>query len=145
MTVEEVPICRRKEIIRDCFADDEIFLEKYHENAGMGLTSCVDRTFKYFNSLGKFTMYAIKKGKEIVAYFGKEINNGLCIMTGFLIKTKYRTKEFILYFWEVVKSKMNTDDVFTAVFKNNDKAISFLSKKGTVCAESDDALMFKIL
>lgn len=145
MKVEIVPICRREEMLRDMFSEDKALIETYHIDAGKGIESCVKRTFDDMKKFSEYSVHAIENGEGRIAYFGREIVGGLLFMTGFHIKTKYRTKEFISYFWEMVKRYVGPENVFTSVYKKNSRAVDFLLKNGEIVFETTNTLTFKIL
>jgi hypothetical protein len=55
----------------------------------------------------------------------------------FGINKKYRKKEILIDWWSSVRSLMGKN-FFTALYKNNERAINFLVKQGMVATEYED-------
>lgn len=146
MTVEKIDLKNCHPIILDLFREDEDLVNKHHIIAGAGLEACAKRTANDMVEFakGSYEMYVIKDEEEIVAYFGKEEVRSRVFMTGFYVKIKYRTKEFISYFWHTVGSVISERPVYSCIYANNTKAADFLSKKGTIVLQTEEVLTFKI-
>lgn len=135
MTTEEVT--SYKTIISECFESDPELIEKWHIEAGSSLENCINRTF---NDLNKFnvTFYKLNIDNKLVGYFGVEGNS---FLTGFFLKPEFRTKKYILEFWNIVDSKFD-NSYMIGIFQKNQRASAFLRKKASSFFEYDQAIYF---
>ena len=150
MIIEKIDPDKYHKILRHLFYGDNDWINNYQNVSGhvftdKGLNKVVSKTIEDINVCDNYEFYVIKKDREPLAYFGKEDFNGLVFMTGFYVKIKYRTKEFISYFWDVVEQTMNHEPVYCNIMKKNIIASHFLLKKGSVVIDKNDILTFKIL
>ena len=111
------------DIIKELYATDKKFIDKYHEEAGKGLDACCNRTIKDFFNFD-ISVYAIFDENKLIGYFGKESNK---IMVGFFIVPEYRKyKEKI---WSMVKKHFNYY-FYTHINVENKPAYNFFKKYG---------------
>lgn len=130
-------------VVKDCFSDDVKFTDKYHVAFEGGLKKCVEKTLSDIKSFHNYEMFVVKDGRSIAGFFGKETIGELKSLSGFFIKTKYRTRRFFEFFWSAIKENIS-DEFFSSLYKINIRAIKFLSSKGKMVFENDRIITFKI-
>jgi len=123
-----------EDVISRCYATDQELIDKYHVLAPVDLEDAIKDTVSVFanaHELSKFTFYEIHKGNNLVGYFGIENLNGIALLSGYFIMPEYRTKEFLIQFMRIVKSKLPST-FFTALYEKNVRAEKFLKKNNFV-------------
>lgn len=116
-----------KRVIADCYKTDEELIAKYHKLAPTTFAEAVLHTVSSLNSIKhELVIYELFCDDEFSGYYG--VQNGK-ILTGFFILPKFRTKDFILKFWRIVKSKFK-GSMFCGLYGHNTRAINFIKKTG---------------
>lgn len=131
MVVEEVKIGDIEFLITECYKNDDELLKKHHVIAPTTLERASDHTSK---TLVKdieeknLIVYKIMDANEFSAYFGVYDKDNIQGLNGFFIIPKFRTKNFIEKFWEIVLDKFD-EKCYIALYKKNIKGIAFIQKK----------------
>jgi hypothetical protein len=138
-----------KQIIHECFLQDQALLDKWHIEAGNGLEKCVERTFKDMSD-AKVEFYAVTdRNFDLVGYFGKELTHGTEFLTGFFVCPKYRNQKDLSQFWSLVKSNFKKP-FYCGLYDKNKPAINFITKNNgkpflaAVNAKGEPASFFQI-
>lgn len=149
MRVEKINFNNSSRVLGKLFYGDDDWINNYQEVSGhpfneKGLKKVVHKTVQDMKLFENYEFYVIYKDNIPVAYFGKEVFQNIVFMTGFYIKIKYRTKEFILYFWNMVEKTINHNPTYCNIMRKNESAKRFLLKKGNLLFDKNDILTFKI-
>ena len=136
-----------KPIIAECYAGDEALINKWHQVAGSGLQSCVDKEFSDLRSVN-VEFYRVTEGETLIGYFCKEEIQGFDALTGFFLMPSFRTNEMKLQFWQLVESNFNRP-FFVGLYEKNLPAKKYIeSKGGTPFKRSTlpdgDAVLYKV-
>lgn len=127
--------------VRKSYEGDNIGLEKFHVER-FTLDEAVKCTMDMINDASKlfeFSYFEIWGKGEMIGY---SVLSGK-LLYSFCINVKYRTKDIILQWWNMVKNILD-NDFYTAVYENNKRAINFLKKRGMVLdRQNENLLIFK--
>lgn len=116
-----------KDTVEEFYAGEgEQFFSNYHKVGGTK-DECVAGTVKSIS--GNAEMFVVKAGEERAAFFVRTKYGGKLFMEGFHIKKEFRTKEFILKFWKLVKKKFNKV-FYIGIYIGNIPANNHLVKNG---------------
>jgi hypothetical protein len=121
-----IPIQSYRDVLFECFSEDEAFLNRWHIEAGKGINACVDTTLADLQ-LSNATFCIVHEESDLVGYFAKEVLPESTFLCAFFVRPKYRTKEFLQQFWQLVKSHFNSS-FYVGLFDRNIPAIKFISK-----------------
>jgi hypothetical protein len=114
-------------IIKLCYSEDSGLIEKWHIVSGTGLENCVLDTEKVLREdNGSFLV--VQKDNELVGYFGESINSGFPFLSTIFVRPKYRKKEYMIEFWDLIKKYFNNEHFITGVYKKNVPANKFYEK-----------------
>ena len=123
------------DVISACYETDPDLLERYHVLAPVDLQTAINHTVQQFlksSEMGFYTMYELRIDGNLVGYFGREVpHKNMQLLCGFFILPKYRTKEVMLKFWRIVRSKFEKE-IWTYIFDKNTRAVQYLTKKGFI-------------
>lgn len=122
-----------KNIITDCFATDPELLEKWHICSPASLEHCVENTINALKQ-NQVSVYKLTINEKVIGYFGQEYFNNQGYLTGFFIKPEYRTKEYILEFWNILNHEFNNKPYYCGIYKINTPALKFLQRAGGIQA-----------
>jgi hypothetical protein len=123
-----------KNIVLECFRDDEALLNKYHIKAGSSLSECVDDTCGVLKNGTNydFTFYKlVNDAGMICGFIGVEPDSKH--LTTFCLKKRYRVKEYRDSLWKIIVGFLG-EDFNCGLYAKNYPAINFLTKNG--CIES---------
>lgn len=119
-------------VISACYETDPELIEKFHALAPTTKQLAVQHTVRTFKGIESLVMYEIVKDGETIAYFGKEtVYDRPDFLCGFFIIPEYRTREFVIKFWKILKSKYKSI-IFCSIYNKNVRALRFLKKKGFI-------------
>jgi N-acetylglutamate synthase-like GNAT family acetyltransferase len=120
-------------VIQECFATDKELIEKWHVLAPCDLESCVRKTYFDLRESPSLKLFTLHKRTddtdEVIGFFGREEIQDIKFLTSFFIKPKFRNKEVLSFFWDVVGKEIGTD-LFSALYSNNSRAQKFLERNG---------------
>lgn len=128
-----------KTIILDCFNSDPELIQKWHIESNSSLENCVNRTYTDLKKY-KVNFYKLSIENTLVGYFAIENNK---FLTGFFLKPEFRTKDYIIDFWNIVDNKFD-NSYMIGIFKKNEKARNFLLKKTDIFFEQNQAIYFVV-
>lgn len=114
-------------LLRAMYAEDLALLQTFHQNAGLGLDSCVSETLAQTSPDSNFYKVEMPDG-TLVGYFvaAKPVENQ-DVMEGFFIRKQFRQKIYQDAFMELINETF-ANDFFTSTGSNNYRAIKFLLK-----------------
>lgn len=115
--------------IVNCYQSDSELVSKFHVTPG-NLSDCVDRTVSDLLN-NDVKVYKIQNKDQFIGYFGDTDNKYL---NGFFVMPNMR-KQFNDDVWKLIASHFN-NKFQTAVFGNNERAITFLKKQGCQIVET---------
>lgn len=134
-------------VIQDCFKTDQELIDKWHVEAPATLDKCVRRTFADLHNCESLKMFELRSTSddtdELAGFFGteyvydKKIEEHLSFLTSFFVKPKYRTRDFMDFFWTCVELETK-ENFFTAIYSGNIRAQKFLEKKGMKLIETKE-------
>jgi len=125
--LEKISIFELPLLVRISYDGDEDLLNKYHIEK-FSLEDAVESTMGMIKETGdtiEMSYFKVVLGDEPIGYLAIFQN----FLYSFGINIKYRTKEVILQYWELIKEVLN-DGFITMLYPNNDRAINFLKKQG---------------
>ena len=136
-----------RNIISQCFAEDQNLLERWHLESGKGLENCVETTHKDMHD-AKIEFFSVHDDQTLVGYFGKEHVQGEDFLTGFFIRPSFRNSTKVKEYWSLLKSEFQKP-FYCGLFLKNLPAISFITKNHGepvlhTEAHGQPALIFKI-
>ncbi len=136
-----------REIIAECFAEDEPLINKWHLEAGKGLEACAEATYRDMRDAGVDFFEVTEKG-ERVGYFGRELFRGNEFLTGFFVRPKFREKKFMRRFWQLVSLRL-ASPFYCGLYEKNEPAIAFINKNNgkevaRVESRREPAVFFKV-
>lgn len=111
------------DIIKELYATDQNFIDKYHIYAGQGYELCCERTMKDLVN-HNIPIQGIYDNNDLVGYFGKENPE---VLTGLFIKPKYRKDKDKI--WQMIKDNFE-NNFYTYVYMKNLPAYYFYKKRG---------------
>lgn len=118
-----------KNILKECFESDNDFVSKWHNEAGNGLESCINKTYSDLKCLN-LKFYSLYNSNDLVGYFGKELVGSVLFLTGFFIKPEYRNNKYIKIFWDTVHKEFEGKTFFVGIYDKNIPAKKFLIRNG---------------
>lgn len=127
MRKKEVNITEIHGYIKAAFSGDHEIVQYYDKT--QKVKSCEEATENVFTKIDKnypdAKLIGIAENEEPIGYFA--YNNDLLISFG--INMKYRERDSLVTFWELIKSEM--PKVFQCVlYSHNSRAINYLEKSG---------------
>lgn len=136
-----------KKILAECFAADNALLTKWHVVSGMGLESCVEKTFADLQDAGVI-FFKILDGDKLVGYFGKEVYGEKQYLTGFFLMPQFRNEGSRGNFWNLIESHFNIP-FFCGLYEKNIPANKFIQSQGgrpvrRVALSDGEAVLYKI-
>lgn len=126
----------KKEVV-DYFyrLEDQFFHLNIHKNGGT-VQENIDSTLATISEGSE--MYGVGYNGELAAFFVRYEDSDKIVLEGFHVGRKYRDKEFLIHFWQVVRQYMG-DVFYTGILKKNNDAKEHLEKQGfVVIGESVD-------
>lgn len=130
------------EVIFSCYLSDPEHIEKDHVEAGKGIDVCAKSTFDVLENDGA-VINEVERDGEVIGYFSSVVITGYDIMQFWFIKPEFRKKEFIVYFWERVRSFFK-GVFYTTIYSKNKKALEHLEKQGFKVFHSNENLIYMI-
>jgi len=108
--------------------ESEDWHEKVHKNGGT-VQENIDSTLATISEGSE--MYGVGYNGELAAFFVRYEDSDKIVLEGFHVGRKYRDKEFLIHFWQVVRQYMG-DVFYTGILKKNNDAKEHLEKQGFV-------------
>lgn len=121
-------------IIKECFAKDEDLINKWHIESGKGLDSCANRTINDIKDFIGFKFFIVKDEQELVGFFGIEKS---IFLSTFFVSPKYRKKEYMKEYWELVKINLKPTFYSSIYSKNIPAKDFFIKNNGKLLKESN--------
>ncbi len=133
-------------VIETCYGSgDSELIDLFHVIAPASVKDCAEKTIKDLVE-ANVEMYTIRTDNgdnALIAYFGKEVLQGINFLTGFFIMPEHRNDEGRKAFWVAVRSVMDAE-FFSMVHPKNIRAVKFLLKEGSVTQKESNFVIFKI-
>lgn len=104
--------------------------EWWHSNVHKNKGDINENIVETVNTMGDdTTLFVVNESGEMAAFFGYYEEKKGKALVGFHISKKFRYADFILRFWEIVKSEFNTS-FFVGIYEQNKKAMNHLLLQG---------------
>lgn len=121
-------------LIEISYQNDQELFDKFHLQP-MPFTACVQTTFLMITDMAahsKCDFYKVIYQKEPIGFI---VTRG-DILYSFGISMKFRKKNILIDWWQVIKQLLGKR-FMCILYKNNTRAISFLEKQGMIIADED--------
>lgn len=136
-------ICKnRKSIIGYIYRQENSSFFKDIHICGTNIKDATSLTAKVVNECKLF--YCFVENKKIVAFFAKDTEEEINVLTSFHVVPKYRNMEFLNYFWNTIKKLFNSS-IFVGIYDKNIIAFNHLLKQGFMQINKvDNILILKL-
>jgi hypothetical protein len=135
------PAANIRSVIEFCYGEDTELISTYHTIAGSSLLECIEFENEILDQPdGNILTVELDNG-ELLGYFGKSLISvedlKFPFMTTIFVRPKYRKKEFMGQFWNVINKEFENQTFLTAIYKNNTRASKFFNKFADDCFETE--------
>jgi len=104
--------------------------EWWHNNIHKNRGSSDENVIETVNTMSdNTTLFVVNQDREMAGFFGYYEENEGKVLVGFHIAKKFRYADFIISFWEIVKSVF-ISSFFTGVYEKNKEAMNHLLLQG---------------
>lgn len=117
----------KKKVVAELYQQEsEEWHRKIHKNEGT-CSENVESTVETIND--DYSFFVVEKDNELVGFFAKFNGAELPILDGFHIAKKFRQKETLIEFWDLVKGIFG-ETIYCGLLSKNIPAIKHLEKQG---------------